>query len=253
MKRLVLSVCLIAGLCLALPAQEASEIIRRADDLMTGDRVYSESEMTVFRSGSPGPTMSVLSYTLTAGGEDRSLTVYKGPARMKGTAYLTIGDDLWVRFGSTGRTRKLSSSAKKNSAGGTDFSYSDMGESSQGLSAKYTVAMSDDSAEIDGMACYEITLRPKPGTEGTYERLAAFIGKDDYRYLTVRYFEAGANIKTLVFSDYENYGGKRYPRKMVMESHTKASRTEVVTTRIEFESPRVKDSFFNTTYLDRIR
>ena len=185
--------------------------------------------------------------------KDYSLAVYKQPARMKGTAYLTIGNDLWVKFGSTGRTRKLSSSAKKNSAGGTDFSYADMGESNQGISHKYNVRMENNNAMVDGEKCYEISLYPKAGTQGAYEKLVAFITHNDYHYRKIVYFENAANIKTLTFSDYRESGAREYPHRMVMVSHTKPSRTVVVTSIIEFDSARVQDRFFTSSYLARVK
>jgi len=245
-------------------AEDALDIVRKADSLLIGTKTYGVSEMTVFRSDKARPTMKVETYSMAKKGTDYSLTVYKEPARMKGTAYLMIGDDLWVKFGSTGRTRKLSSSAKKNSAGGTDFSYADMGESSQGISYKYNVIMENSNVKVDGNSCYEISLQPKAGTkgvyekltagtEGVYEKLTAFITHDNYHYLKIDYYEDGAKIKTLSFSDYRKTGQKEYPYRMIMVNHTKPSRTEVVTSAIEFDSSRVQDRYFTSSYLAGIK
>ena len=234
-------------------AEDALDIVRRADSLLIGTKTYGVSEMTVFRSDKARPTMKVETYSMAKNSTDYSLTVYKDPARMRGTAYLMIGDDLWVKFGSTGRTRKLSSSAKKNSAGGTDFSYADMGESSQGISYKYNVIMEKSNVTVDGIKCYEISLHPKAGTKGVYEKLVVFITHEDYHYLRIDYYEDGANIKTLTFSDYRKTGQKEYPYRMVMVNHTKPSRTEVVTSSIDFDSDRVQDRFFTSSYLAGIK
>ena len=252
MKVLLITVTLLL-LSLTVQAEEAASIVKRADSLLIGERMYSISEMTVFRSDKARPTMKVESYSMFKNGKDHTLTVYKEPARMRGTAYLMIGDDLWVKFGSTGRTRKLSSSAKKNSAGGTDFSYADIGESSQGISAKYNVRMENSNAVVDGKKCYEISFHPKAGTEGVYEKLVAFITHEDYHYLRIEYYENEANIKTAAFSDYRKSGQKEYPYRMVMVNHTKPSRTEVVTSYIEFDSARVQDRFFTSVYLAGVK
>ena len=249
-----LIVCvLIAVFSSTLPAEDAEEIVQKADALMISTRTYSKSEMTVLRSGQPRPTMRVKSYDMRKGDKSFSLAVYETPAKMRGTAYLTIGDDLWVRFGSTGRVRKLSSSAKKSSAGGTDFSYSDMGESGQGVATKYRAKMGNASARHDGISCWEIHLFPNPNAEGVYEKLIAFVAKENYHYLRIDYFEAGANIKTLLLENYREIGDKSYPYKITMESHAKPSQTEVITTAIEFNSPEVRDRYFTTSYLKRIK
>ena len=251
--KLLLLIASLLWLSQTLQAEEALSIVKKADGLLVGEKMYGVSEMTVFRSGKARPTMKVETYSMLKNDKDHSLTVYKEPARMRGTAYLMIGDDLWVKFGSTGRTRKLSSSAKKNSAGGTDFSYADMGESSRGISAKYNVSMENSNAVIDGKKCYEIFFYPKVGTEGVYEKLVAFITHAEYHYLKIDYYEDKANIKTLSFSDYRKSGEKEYPCRMVMVSHAKPSRTEVVTSHIEFDSARVQDRFFTSAYLAKVK
>lgn len=255
MKKYRTAALILIVICLTHMAQaeDALEIVRKADSPFIANKIYSISEMTVYRSGRARPTMEIESFTMDKNDKDYSLNIYKKPAKMKGTAYLMIGDDLWVKFASTGRIRKLSSSAKKNSAGGTDFSYSDMGESSKGISAKYDVAMENRNAWYNGEKCYEISFSPKPGAEGTYEKLVAYISQKNYHYLKIDYFEDGANIKTLTFSDYREVEGKDYPFQYVMESHTKPSRTEVVTGRVEFNSPRVQERFFYVPYLEKIK
>lgn len=251
--RFLMACVLLSVFSSTLPAEDAESIVRKADDLLISARTYSESEMTVFRSGRPRPTMRVKSYDMRKGDKSFSLAVYETPAKMRGTAYLTIGDDLWVRFGSTGRVRKLSSSAKRSSAGGTDFSYSDMGESGQGVATKYRAKMGKTNARHDGISCWEIHLFPNPNAEGVYEKLIAFVAKENYHYLRIDYFEAGANIKTLLLEDYREIGDKSYPYKITMENHAKPSQTEVITTAIEFDSPEVRDRYFTTSYLKRIK
>ncbi len=252
-SRILTALLIIIGSSQLVQAETALDIVRKADSLLIGNKIYSISEMTVYRSGKARPTMEVEGYSMAKNGTDYSLTVYKEPARMRGTAYLMIGDDLWVKFGSTGRTRKLSSSAKKNSAGGMDFSYADMGESSQGISYKYNVRMENNNATLGGEKCYEISLHPKAGTEGVYEKLVAYIAKENYHYLKIDYFEAGANIKSLTFSDYRQVEGKDYPFQYIMKSHVKPSETVVITSKVEFDSDRVQDRFFTSSYLAGIK
>jgi len=230
----------------------ARQIIERADEAFTGSRLYSTSTLTIYRSGKTLPPQTMESYGMEINGDYHSLTVYRAPARMKGTAYLMIEDDLWVRFSSTGRIRKLSSSAKKNSAGGSDFSYADMGEGNQGIADKYEVALTGEDA-VAGTRCHVIDLTPKPGEDLPYEKVTAYISTDDLRYLKLDYFEAGANIKSMILEDYRQAGDHYYPYLVEMRSNTRDSRTVVETTLIEFDSSRVQQRLFSTAYLETIR
>lgn len=234
-------------------AQDAGQIVRQAEKPFIGNKIYSVSEMTVYRSGSARPTQVVEGYTMDEGGRSYSLTLYLEPARLKGTAYLIIDNDLWVRFASTGRIRKLSSSAKTNSAGGTDFSYSDMGDSGQGIAKKYQATLENRDVSVAGRKCFQIALAPRTGQEDTYEKLVAYIDQQNYRYLKIDYIQSGAVIKSLTFSDYRNTDGRDYPFQMIMESHTQPSRTEVVTKHVEFDGTKVEEDMFSISYLQRIQ
>lgn len=256
MKRLlnVLSIitALTAAAGSAVFAQSAQQIIGRADSAFSGEQVYTESSMTIYRSGRTQPVQKIKSYSMDIDGGYNSLTVYQSPARMKGTAYLMIDNDLWVRFSTTGRVRKMSSSAKTNSAGGSDLSYADMGDGNQGIADKYNVGI-EGEAEIDGSSCYVILLEPKDGEDPPYEKLAAYISKEDYLYLKIDYFEAGAVIKTMTLGDYRKIDDIYYPFYMEMKSNVKDSLTVIETTAIEFGSSKVQKRLFSTAYLESLR
>jgi outer membrane lipoprotein-sorting protein len=228
-------------------------IVKKADSALESEKVYSISEMTVFKSGSPRPTMKVEGYSMIEDGKSYSLTVYRAPAKMKGTAYLMIENDIWVKFGNTGRIRKLSSSAKKNSAGGTDFSYNDMNQNDTGLSKNYTITLLNENETVDGTRCYKVQFTAVPDSDATYEQLIAYITHKDERYIKIEYYENDANIKTLTLEDWKEINGRVYPFLIKMKSNTRDSYTEYKIVSIEFQSPRVKKQMFTQTYLERIK
>ncbi len=252
MKKIVLSILIWIVVCSQfLSAQSAQEIVDAADAAFGGEKVYSTSSITVYKSGEAQPVQDIESYTMTKNGKSYSLSIYSAPRRMKGTANLMIEDDLWVRFSSTGRTRKMSSSAKKNSAGGSDFSYADMGDGGEGLAEKYTPAIVGEE-KVEGETCFKIELIAK-GSDAPYEKMVVFITKETSRYIKIDYFENDANIKSMTFYDYRNINGTDYPFRYVMENHTKPSVTEVVVEVFEINSSKVKDRLFTTGYLESIR
>ncbi|MBN2439917.1 MAG: outer membrane lipoprotein-sorting protein [Spirochaetales bacterium] len=228
-------------------------VVKRADALLESVSTYSTSEMTVYKAGVPQPTMEMEDYSLIEDGTTYSLSIYRAPAKMKGTAYLIIGNDIWVKFGNTGRIRKLSSSAKKNSAGGTDFSYNDMSNNNTGLSKQYSITLLDEKISVDGTDCYKAELVKRPDSDGAYEKLIIYITRDKEHYVKIEYVEDNAIIKTLTFTDWKTTGERSYPFIIKMESHTKDSYTEYKILSIEFESPRVKKNLFTQTYLKQIK
>ncbi|MDA3940866.1 MAG: outer membrane lipoprotein-sorting protein [Spirochaetia bacterium] len=252
MNKIFIAALLLFAFCIgSLSAQTAQEIVDRADEAFQGDRVYSISRMTVFKSGEAQPVQEIESYTMENAGKTYSLSIYTAPRRMKGTANLMIEDDLWIRFGSTGRTRKMSSSAKKNSAGGSDFSYADMGDGGQGLADNYTPKLVGEES-VEGENCYKIELISQHA-DAPYEKMVVYITKDTYRYIKIEYFESNANIKSMKFYDYKTVNGTDYPFRYIMENHIKPSSTEVIVDVFEIDSSKVQDRFFTTGYLESIR
>ncbi|MBI9101543.1 MAG: outer membrane lipoprotein-sorting protein [Spirochaetales bacterium] len=249
LKILVLVFFLLFGWA-GLMAESAEELLRAADDIFDIDQMYQKSTMTVVRNGRPQPVQTMESYMLNEGDEAKSLTVFLAPARVKGTAYLTMGDDLWVRFGSTGRVRKLSSSAKKNAAAGSDFSYTDMGEGNKGYTDDYTSRM-DGSLVIEGDDCHRIILIPHD--DDGYEKVVAYIQKDNLRYRRLELWEDGAHIKTMSLEDYREQDGLVYPYVIRMVSRTRDSETIVETSVLEVNSLRVDAGMFTQSYLRNIR
>lgn len=251
MKKL-LYVILTVSVLTGITAQSAKDILNDADAMFKSAAIYTESTMTVIKNDKAKPIQGMTSYSMEFGGKFHSLTVYDSPARMKGTAYLMIEDDLWVRFSSTGRIRKLSSSAKKNSAGGSDFSYADMGDGNSGIAEKYD-AILKGKEEVEGVVCHVIELTPKKRKDSPYDRLMAYIAVENRRYIKVDHFESGANIKTMFMRDYRDVGSLSYPFVVEMKSNTKNSRTLIESSVVELNSSKVQKRFFTQGYLESIR
>ncbi|MBN2533175.1 MAG: outer membrane lipoprotein-sorting protein [Spirochaetales bacterium] len=232
---------------------DIESIVKKADSYLEWEKVYSTSELTVFKSGNPQPAMKVESFSLLEDGKSYSLTIYRAPAKMKGTAYLMIENDIWVKFGNTGRIRKLSSSAKKNSAGGTDFSYNDMSNNNTGLSKLYAITLLNEKEKVNDDLCYKVQFTALPDSDTPYEQLIAYITRKNNQYIKIEYYENNANIKTLTLNDFREIGGRSYPFLIRMDSHTKESYTEYKILSIEFQSPLVKKQLFTQPYLEQIK
>ncbi len=236
-----------------LGAQDADALLAEADRVFRIDRVHARSTLYVTRSGREQAPQVMEGFEFEArDGTARALSVFNSPPRVAGTAYLTVGDDLWVRFASTGRVRKLSSSAKKNSAAGSDFSYADMGEGSRSFSDRYE-ASHDGTERIDGAECHRLILTPRRGERDAYEQLTVWITEAERRYRRIEYFENGAAIKVMELEDHRPVGDIEYPFRITMRSLARDSVSTIVTDFIEFDSPAVEERFFSTAYLDTIR
>ena len=251
LKKLTMLI-LIIGSGFPLLADSGQDIVEKADAIFKHNRMYQKSTMTIVRNGRAQPVQQMESYYLEDNDIDHSLTLFLAPRRVKGTAYLSIGDDLWVRFASTGRIRKMSSSAKKNSAGGSDFSYSDLGEGNSGFAEKYNVSL-DGRENVEGVECYQITLTPRANEDDLYEKAVAYIAVEDFSYRLIELFEDGAHIKSMTFDDFRHVNGNPYPYTIKMESLARNSISTINTQELELDSARVENRLFSRSYLEAIR
>lgn len=236
----------------ALSAVSPEQIIEEADAIFTLNRIYQRSTMTIYSSGIQQPVQSMESYYYEYDGTTHSLTIFLEPKRVAGTAYLSIGNDLWVRFASTGRIRKMSSSAKTSSAGGSDFSYADMGEGNSGFGTDYSAELIGSSL-VDGRTCHTIVLTPDTSDNDPYDKVIAYITQDENLYTRLELFSNGTHIKTMILDDYRMTGEQPYPYRITMRSELKDSKTVIETSYIEYDSPKVTKHLFRTSYLKSIK
>ncbi len=242
---------LVAGVA-STTAQNVGDILAAADEAFELSDVYSRSTLTITRNGREQATQVMESFQSDAAdGTVRSLSVFSAPPRVAGTAYLMIGNDLWIRFASTGRVRKMSSSARTNAAAGSDFSYADMGDGSRSFTAGYSARL-DGMESIRGVDAHRIVLTPTQG-DAAYERLVAWVSAEELIYLRVQYWTDGAPIKVMDLEDYRRVGNVHYPFVVRMRSLTNDSVSEIVTQEIVPASPRVEDRLFSSTYLRSLR
>jgi len=253
LRKIITAAALLISVLTAASAQDARGLLTVADKALELDGIYSRSSLEIIKNGKEQAPQVMDSFELDADdGTSRTLTVFLEPARVAGTAYLMVGDDLWVRFASTGRTRKMSSSAKKNSAAGSDFSYSDMGEGNKSFTSQYDPVY-DGTEKVDGLDCHRLVLTPRPGEDTDYEKLIVWISRESGQYRRIEYHQDGSPVKVMDMDDYRALGDVFYPYKMTMTSLTKKSVSIITTDLIEYDSPKVKDGFFTTSYLDTIR
>jgi len=235
----------------AMYALDATEIVEKAEAAFLAERIWNLSRMTTYRGERQTREYTFETYSLTDGDETRSLVIYTEPERMRGTAYLSVGDELWVRFASTGRVRMLGSLARRESAGGSDFSYEDLGGGG-GMLKSFSVRLVSDRERRDGVPCYEVEFTPLPNSDTAYDRIVGYIAKDDIRYVAIEYFESGAHTKTMTLGDYRQVGDIDYPFMITMRSEVSSARTEIATLRMEVNPDNLNEDMFTVEYLENM-
>lgn len=194
---------------------------------------------------------------------DKSVSIFKNPEDIKGTAVLNHTkvlepDNQWLYLPALKRVKRISSKNKSGAFVGSDFSYEDL--QSQEV-AKYTYKYINTEACGD-MMCYIVESYPAYEYSG-YTRRIASIDTKELRPMKIVFYDRKNDIlKTLNYTDYNSYNltnqftGKpqTYWRagKMKMVNATSGKYTTLEFTGYKFGNG-YKDSDFVKSRLTRIR
>lgn len=216
MNRLLQTVLVLALLSLALPALGAGlppeEILDKIDENAYAERVEFAATMTIINRG-----REITKEIVARGISDTHSLVEFTNTRDRGTRYLKIHDELWMRFPDTEEIVKISGHMLRQGMMGSDFSYEDALESSKMRELYEAKVVGEES--VNGHDCYVLELNLRPGQEAAYptrkfwvDQAHFFIWKDEM------YAESGKLVKVSRTLAVEEVDGRFIPTETVMEN-----------------------------------
>ncbi|HHM06268.1 MAG TPA: outer membrane lipoprotein-sorting protein [Gammaproteobacteria bacterium] len=223
LRKLLLSLALLAWLPSNLPAQTAEErglaIALTADRRDTGFGDLTAELVMTLRNRRGGESIRrIRNRTLEVIGDgDKTLVIFDEPADVKGTAFLSYThalkpDDQWLYLPALKRVKRISSANKSGPFMGSEFAYEDIG--SQEVE-KYTYKYLRDEI-LDGQDCFVIERYPRYKHSG-YTRQVVWYDQSHYRVLKIDFYDRKDKLlKTLTFKGYQQYLD-HYWRADVME------------------------------------
>jgi len=221
-------------------AQDAKEIVRRADEKMRGNTLQSEM---IIRTVRPTWTreMTVKAWTK---GTQYSMILIKSPQKDEGIAFLKRQKEVWNWMPVLERTIKLPPSMMSQSWMGTDFSNDDLVKESSVLE-DYDHSILGDTL-IGDRSCYRIQMLPKPEAAVVWGKLIVCIDKKDYLELnTLFYDEDGELINIMNGYDIKMMDNRLIPTRMEMiPVDKKNQKTELIYKQVLYNRP-IDNSFFS--------
>ena len=185
---------------------------------------------------------------------DKSLTIFDKPADVRGTNFLTFThktgpDDQWLYLPALKRVKRISSRNKSGPFMGSEFAYEDL--SSQEIE-KYTYKYLRDEA-CGELQCFVIERIPLDRYSG-YTRELAWLDQQEYRPQKIVFYDRkNAKLKTLVYSNYQQYLEKYWrAHDMFMENHQTGKSTRLVWDEYSFQTG-LKERDFDRNSLKRIK
>ncbi len=248
MKRSVLLVGLIISFVFA-NAQDATEIIRKADDKWNGEKSSQGAmTMTIVR-----PTWErTIQFKIWTLEDDYSMTLITAPAKEKGQAFLKRKTEMWNWMPSISRMIKLPPSMMSDGWMGSDYTNDDiLKESSMVVDFTHEIMGSET---IEGRDCWKIEMLPKEESAVVWGKIIRWISKDEYLMMKSEYFdEDGYLVKTELGKDIKTMDGRKIPSKIeIIPADKENQKTIVVIDEIKF-NVNLQDSFFSQQNMKRLR
>jgi len=249
MKKELFTLLLLVFSCLNLPAQDASEIVKKANDKINGEKSsYGIMKMTIIRPEWER-TLEFKNWTM---GTDYALTLITAPARDKGQSFLKRGSEMWSWNPTINRMIKLPPSMMSQGWMGSDYTNDDiLNESS--VVEDYTHEITGED-EIEGRLCYRIKMTAREDAPVIWGHQVRWIDKKNYLFMKAElYDEDGYLVRTELGKNIKTMDGRLIPSVLeLIPEDEEGYKTIVEIEEIEFNIA-IEDSFFSQQNLKRVR
>lgn len=185
---------------------------------------------------------------------DKSLTIFRSPRDVKGTAFLsfshaTTPDEQWLYLPALKRVKRIASKNKSGPFMGSEFAFEDL---SSFEVEKYSYNYLGKET-VNGLECYKSELTPAYEHSG-YSKMISWLDTQEFRIQKIEYYDRkGDLLKTQTFHDYQQYLDQYWrAHRMVMENHQVGKSTELLWSDYQFKNG-LDDGDFNKNSLKRAR
>jgi outer membrane lipoprotein-sorting protein len=229
-------------------SQDATEIVKKADELLRANSTYTEMTMTVVK-----PDWSrELRMKIWALEPDYALVYLAAPARDEGTVTLKRKREVWNWIPSVNRSIKIPPSMMMQDWMGSDFTNDDLVRQSS-IITDYTHFLRGEEIR-EGYPCYLIEMIPKPEAGVVWGKSITWITKEGYLQLRAdHYDEDFVLIKSMIGSEIKNLGGRTIPTHWEMISHDKPGQKTVMAYQAIRFNIKIDESFFSQQNMKRVR
>lgn len=231
-----------------LSAQDATAIVKKADELMRAKSSYTEMTMRIIK-----PDWSrEMSMKVWALEPDYAIIYITEPARDKGTVTLKRKNEVWNWLPTAQKVIKIPPSMMLQSWMGSDFTNDDLVRESS-IIKDYT-HMLIGQEKVDGYDCYKIQLTPKPEAGVVWGKIITWIAKDSYLQPKAEYYdEDGFIIKKFIGSNLQKMDGRNIFSHWEMIPEDKpGNKTIMDYNKIQFNI-KTDESFFSEQNMKRVR
>ena len=221
-------------------AQDATEIVQKAEEKMRGESSRGEMQMRIIR-----PSWErTISFETWSKGTQYSMTLVTAPAKEEGQTFLKRQNELWQYDPTINRMIKLPSSMMSQGWMGSDFSNDDILKEFS-LSTDYNHKILAEET-IDGTEVYKIELLPKEDAAVVWGKIIMWISKDEFLQLKSEYYDVDDYlIKTETASDIKTMDDRVVPTYFeIIPADEEGNKTVLIMEDMEFDI-EIDNRFFS--------
>ena len=228
-------------------AQEAKEIISKADAKSRGRYLEQELRMTITRPDWER-TLTMKSWSK---GTEYSIILITAPAKEKGQVFLKREKEMWNWVPSIERLIKIPPSMMTQSWMGSDFTNDDLVKESSIVNDYDHSLLGNET--IDVSACWKIQLLPKPDAPVVWGKVISWVDKNFNQRKLEYYDEEGTLVNTMYLSEIKVMNDREIPTRMEMvPAGEKGKKTIVEILSAIYEKP-IPDSYFSIQNMKVVR
>ena len=234
---------------------DVSEIVKRAEASMRGDRTYCDCAMTVTSPRLAAPRVVAFESWTDVPGK-RSFIRIRKPAKDAGTGFLKLHPNLWMYIPRVERTIRVPPSMMLQPWMGSDFSNDDLVRDSSEIEdyEHFLLGVDPGSRKSAGRRSFVVEYRPYEEAPVVWGRIVAWIDAELYTPLFQEFYdEEGERIRELRFEEVREVDGRHVPHRWTLVPLDKPGhRTVIDVAQMRYDLP-IDDSTFTTRNLKRGR
>lgn len=231
-----------------ITAQDAREIVKRADENMRAKSSYSVCRMTITKP-TWNRTVEMKAWALEP---DYALFYITAPARDKGTVTLKRKNEVWNWIPAAQKIIKIPPSMMLSSWMGSDFTNDDLVREASVVDDYDHKLLGEET--VGAYLAYKIVSIPKPDKGIVWGKIVSYISKESYLNLKSEYYdEDGILVKIFNGSQEKTFDGRRIMTRWEMIPQDKPNNGTVLEyIEIKFNID-VSPAFFSEQNMKRIR
>ncbi len=232
----------------SLFAQNAADIIKKADSKMQGESSQIEMEMKLIRPA----WERTISFKSWMKSRDFGMTLITAPVKESGQSFLKMKTEMWNWNPTIARMIKLPPSMMSQGWMGSDFTNDDMlKESSIVVDYNYKFLGTE---KISGYDCNKIELMPKENAAVVWGKIIMWVSKEEYFEMKIEYFDEDMKlVKTHMASEIKQMDDRKIPTKFeIIPVDKKGQKTIVTMKNIKFNI-KIPDTFFSQQNMKNLR